>query len=48
MENNFNEYDAISHDELINILNDLNINLEQLRMNLYEENIKFEKYKVYE
>jgi hypothetical protein len=47
MENNFNEYDAISQEELVNILNDLNINLDQVRMNLYEENAKFEKYKVY-
>lgn len=46
MENNFNEYDAISQEELVNILNELNINLEQVRMNLYEENQKFEKYKV--
>jgi hypothetical protein len=46
MENNFNEYDAISQEELINILNELNINLDQIRMTLYEENQKFEKYKV--
>jgi ubiquitin carboxyl-terminal hydrolase L5 len=46
MENNFNEYDAISKDELVNILNELNINLDQIRMYLYEENQKFDKYKV--
>ena len=46
MDNNFNEYDAMSTEELLNILNELNINLEQVRLNLYEENQKFEKYKV--
>ena len=46
MENNFNEYDAMSPEELVNILNELNINLDQTRMTLYEENQKFEKYKV--
>ncbi len=46
MENYFNEYDAMSNEELLNILNELNINLDQIRMNLYEENQKFDKYKV--
>ena len=46
MDNIYSEYDGFTEEDLVKIIEEINYNIEQTKMNLYEENIKFEKYKV--
>lgn len=46
MDENYQEYDSLTKEELNKILNDIDFELENLKIIIEDEKAKFEKYKV--
>jgi hypothetical protein len=46
MDNIYPEYESLPEEDLLKIMEEINFNIDQTKMFLYEENMKFEKFKV--